>query len=111
MTAEANPTVMLPDMCRKHQYLLVHQADYKESDPWRALIVVAQIALMQGATADMETHKRMNGDITKLHTLGCLACYKPDVFGAVVEAAKSHDLQQIKAVGERYLQQAAQSKG
>lgn len=97
------PTIPLPDMCQTHQWLLVKQAGYSENDAWRALIIVSQITLFQAVTCDGETHKRIAGDITRLPELGCLACYKPDVFGEVVEAAKSHDLGKIKMIGERYI--------
>lgn len=102
--SEERPLIMVADMCKKHTWLLVHQAGYREQDPWRALVVVSQIALMQAATCDDATHERINGDITKIGSLGCLACYKPDAFGEVVEAAKSHDLKQIKALGERWIE-------
>ena len=101
------PTIMVSDMCQKHQWLLVKQAGYSEKEPWRALVIVSQIALFQAATCDDQTHRRIDGDITKIGSLGCLACYKPDAFGDVVEAAKSHDLGKIKALGERYVRAAA----
>jgi hypothetical protein len=98
---------MVPDMCQKHQSLLVHQAGYKESDPWRALVIISQVALFQAATCDDKTHKVIAGDIGRIGELGCLACYKPDAFGEVVEAAKSHELGAIKALGERWLKAAS----
>lgn len=98
--------VMVADMCQKHQYLLVHQAGYRPEDTWRALIIVAQIALFQAATCDEQTHRRTGGDIKRVSELGCLACYKPDAFGEIVEAAKSHDLKDIKVLGERWIEAA-----
>lgn len=98
--------VMVPDMCQKHQFLLVKQAGYAESDPWRALVLASQIALFQAATVDDRTHKRLGGDITRLSEIGCLACYKPDAFGEVVEAAKSRDLGVIKKLGEKWIANA-----
>lgn len=103
------PAIAVPDMCQTHQYLLVRQAGYSPSDPWRALIIASQIALFQAATTDPKTHSRIGGDITRLHEIGCLACYKPDAFGEVVEAAKSHDLGKIKALGEHWVQAAAET--
>lgn len=102
-----NPQVTVPNMCKRHQRLLVHQASYAETDPWRALIIMAQVALLQAATCDPETHKRIGDDITKITGLGCLACYKPDVFGEIVEAAKSRDLGAIKELGERWVKESA----
>lgn len=101
--------INIPNMCDKHQSLLVHQAGYRESDPWRVVIIAAQIALFQAATADPQTHARVGGDLTKLADLGCLACYKPDAFGEVVEVAKSHDIGQIKALGERWVKEGSQT--
>lgn len=98
------PTIMVPDMCKKHQSLLVHQANYKPDDSWRVLIVAAQIALFQAATTDPKTHEKIGDDITKIGELGCLACYKPDAFGSIAETAKYHDIKEIKALGEKWLQ-------
>lgn len=96
-------------MCERHRSLLVHQAQYTEAEPWLALIVCAQIALFQAATCDPQTHERTGGDIAKLSAFGCLACYKPDAFGEIVEAAKSHDLGTVKALGERWVAEARRS--
>lgn len=101
------PQVMIPNMCQKHQSLLVHQAQYKESDPWRALILASQIVLFQATTAHPQTAEKIGGDITRIGELGCLACFRPDVFGEIVEAAKSHDIGAIKAVGDRWVFGAA----
>ncbi len=90
-------------MCDKHQSLLVRQAKYSPTDAWQAMIIVSQIALFQAATADKRTHERIGDDIQKIAGLGCLACYKPDAFGEVVEAAKTHDLGKIKALGEKWV--------
>jgi hypothetical protein len=100
------PQIMVADMCQKHQWLLCQQAGFKESDPWRALVIVSQIALFQAATCDDETHKRLDGDVTRIGELGCLACYKPDAFGEVVEAATIKELGNIKALGEGWLKRA-----
>lgn len=95
--------MQMADICKKHQILLVKQTKFSPKDPWQALIVVTQIALFQAATADKKTYGRIDGDITKLPSLGCLACYKPDAFGEIVEAAKSHDLGKVKALGEGWV--------
>jgi hypothetical protein len=105
-----NPQITVADMCTKHQTLLIHQAKYSEKDPWRALIIAAQITLFQAATIDPRTYEKISGDISNIGKLGCLACYKPDAFGEVVEAAKTHDLGKIKALGEMWLHKAEQSK-
>ncbi len=99
----ANPRLTVPDLCRTHQSLLVQQAGYAESDPWRALIVMTQIALFQAATADPSTYDRIGGRVERIPELGCLACYKPDAFGEIVEAAKSRDPGAIKRLGESWL--------
>lgn len=102
----AQPNIILPNMCQTHQGLLVHQARYSRKDPWRALIVSVQVALFQAAMCDPKTHERIGGDIARLPELGCLACYRPDAFGEIVETAKAHDLGQIKALGERWVHEA-----
>ncbi len=105
------PQITVPDMCQKHQALLCRQAGYSPRDPWRALVVMAQIALFQAMTVDDSAHERTGGEITKFETLGCFACYKPDAFGEIVEAAKSRDPGAIKALGERWVADgAARSK-
>lgn len=98
------PTITVPDMCRLHQQLLVQQAGYSRSDPWRALIIMAQIALFQAATADGQFYERVGGDLERIGEVGCLACFKPDAFGEVVEAAKSDDIGAIKRLGESWVQ-------
>jgi len=110
--AEKNIQISMPQMCDRHQQLLVHQAGYSEKDPWRALIVVTQIALFQATTCDPKTAVRIGGDVSRLSELGCLACNKPDSFGEIVEAAKSRDLGDIKALGEKWINEAgAQGQG
>lgn len=104
------PLIVVPQMCTTHRSLLVHQAGYGPNDTWRALVIASNIVLFQAATADPQTWARID-DVTKIGELGCLACYKPDAFGEVVEAAKSHDLGQIKALGERWLKESNSSGG
>jgi hypothetical protein len=110
-TAMKTPQITVPNMCQKHQWLLVKQAGYKESDPWRALIIMAQIALFQGATADPVFHEKTGGNIEHIDRVGCLACFKPDCFGAIVEAAKSPDPGAIKLLGESWLQKKGEANG
>lgn len=105
-----NPQIQLPEMCRTHQVLLVRQAGYRESDPWRSLLIGAQIALFQAATAHPGTHDRLGGDITKIGSIGCLACYRPDAFGEIVEAAQAGGLGAVKAVGDRWVSEAGKQE-
>lgn len=102
MSTEQKPPIQLPNMCDKHQRLLVQQAKYAETDPWQALIMVCQVVLFQGASANTDLQKELGGDITRISELGCMACRKPDLFGEVVEVAKSKDLGKIKALGEKW---------
>jgi hypothetical protein len=96
--------VNIPNMCQMHQSLLVHQASYGPDDPWRVLIVMAQVALFQAATADPYFHERTGGDIFRTSEIGCLACFKPDAFGEIVEAAKDkNNPGAIKRLGESWL--------
>ncbi len=99
------PRITVPDMCHKHQWLLVDQAQYKPAEPWRALIIMAQIALFQAATADPYFHERLGGTLERIGEIGCLACFKPDAFGQIVEAAKDkNDMGAIKRLGESWVQ-------
>ncbi len=94
-------------MCQRHQRRLVDAAKLGPEDPWRSLVIVAQIVLFQSATANDATYTRLNADITKIASLGCLACYNPEAFGEVEQAAKANDLGALKALGERWLREAA----
>ena len=109
-TVNARPQIVMPEMCYTHQYLLVQQAGYTPDDPWQALIIASQVALFQAATADPKTHEKLGGDVTRIPELGCLACYKPDAFGEVVQASMSHDLGEIKALGEKWVAEAKVGK-
>lgn len=97
-----NVQIMVPDMCLLHQRLLVQQVGIPSTGPWRALIIMAQVALFQGATADPKFHAKIGGNMNRVGEVGCLACFKPDRFGEIVEAAKT-DMGSIKALGESWV--------
>lgn len=106
------PGIILPDMCSTHRTLLVKQCAYGPQDPWRALEIATQIALFQGASADTKVHAETNGKIENLQRLGCLACRKPDLFGALVDTVqktfpRSAHIGAIKALGERWIAEGA----
>jgi hypothetical protein len=73
-------------------------------DPWRALLICVQIALFQAVTCDDTAYDKAGGDVANLARLGCFACFKPDRFGELVEAAKTHDLGVIKRLGESWVE-------
>ena len=100
-----SPRIVVPDMCRKHQRLLLDQIGIGPEGPWRVAIVAAQITLFQGTTAHKSTYERIGRDITRISELGCLACDRPDVFGQIVEAWQggtdiSASIAAVKALGE-----------
>ena len=97
------PTIVVPNMCQKHQRLLVQQLGLGPNDTWRAAIVMAQIVLFQAATAHPSTYERIGGDITRISELGCLACDRPDAFGEIIETTKTKGFGAVKALGESYL--------
>lgn len=99
-----NPQVNVPNMCKKHQSLLIHQVGISEDGPWRSLIIMAQIALFQAATIREGIYEKLNGDISKLDSLGCLACYMPDKFGEIVDTAIKE--KSLKLLGEKWIEQA-----
>lgn len=102
MSSTATPQVNLPPMCNTHRALLVQQVGYGPKDPWQQLEVMAGLALFQAAVMDSKVAAELGGDITKLPTLGCLACRKPDAFGEVVQAAQAGGADGIKALCERW---------
>jgi len=65
------------------------------------------IALFQAATSDPKIQKELEGDITRVHKLGCLACRKPDAFGEIIQAQAQGDLKAIKELGERWIREAS----
>ena len=97
------PQIDLPQMCQMHQSLLVHQCGYGPNDTWRALIIMANIALFQGASADDAFWERLGGDISRIGEVGCLACFKPDKFGEIVDAVQRKGAGTIKQLGESWL--------
>lgn len=103
----ANVQIVMPDLCKTHQRLLVQQCGYGPNDTWRALMIVTQIALFQGATVDPDTHKKIGDDIRGIQKLGCLACWKPERFGEIVQAiGTSKDIGKIKTLGESWVEVA-----
>lgn len=104
----SDPVVYVPDMCQYHQARLVRHAGYGPEDAWRALIIMVQVALFQGVTADPKIHERIGVDITRLKDVGCLACLKPTLFNELVEVAKNkEDMGAIKRLGESWLNAAS----
>lgn len=97
------PIIQPAQMCKMHQSLLVHQAGYGPDDTWRSLIIMAQIALFQAATADDTFYDKLDGDITRVVEIGCLACFKPDKFGEIVNIIQQKGQDAIKELGESWL--------
>jgi len=104
------PTIFVPTMCQKHQRLLVDQVCVGPGGPWRAYIIVAQVALFQAATAHPTTFERIGGDVTRIGELGCLACDRPDAFGEIVAAFQAGGVAAVKAWGEAIVQNGANSE-
>lgn len=94
-------------MCRKHQQLLVGQVGLKPSDPWRAHVIVAQIVLFQATSAHPSTYERLGGDLKRLGELGCLACFRPDAFGEIIQAFQRGGIAAVKALGDRIVNDKA----
>lgn len=102
MTDTPRPTIEVPNMCQKHQGLLLRQIGIGPNGPWRSAIIVAQITLFQGTTAHPDTYGKIGGDISRIGELGCLACERPDVFGEIVEAWAG-GIPAVKLLGENYV--------
>jgi hypothetical protein len=104
--SDDRPIIEMPPLCKSHRSLLVHGAGYKQTDPWMALEVATQAVLFQGATCEKIIWEKLGGDVTKLPTLGCLACLCPDKFTLVVEAAKTKDIGAVAALGKQWIEKA-----
>lgn len=102
--SEETKQINVPSMCIHHQRRLVVEAKYSPKDPWQSLMIMTNIVLFQAAAADKKTHEKLNNDITKIDSLGCLACYKPTVFGEITRIAKSRDLGKLKEYGQTFLE-------
>jgi len=61
------------------------------------------------ATADDTFYDRIGGDLQRIGEIGCLACFKPDAFGEIVEAAKRERRHggTIKRLGESWVRRPA----
>lgn len=97
-----DPQIMLAPLCQRHAAEIVRRAKYSQSDKWRVLIVMAQIALFQGATATPSVQKRIEGNVERIEELGCLGCRLPNKWEQVVQAAKV-SLPAVKALGESWV--------
>lgn len=106
-----HPQVEVPQMCQKHQRLLVEQLRIGPEGPWQIAIVAVQIVLFQGSLTFQSVWGKIGGDVTKLKTLGCLACERPDVFGEAIEAYRQHGIAGTKARGERYVAEGKRTDG
>lgn len=99
------PRVSVPPFCVTHAHLLVYQLGFGDTDPWRALTVVAQVTLFQALISDPTTCEKVGGAVENLSSLGCFACVKPDAFGEIIavgqQAGRSGAIAAIKKYGEK----------
>src|SRR5262245_32156924 len=74
ITEEGDERVVInaPPFCERHVSKLVHGAGYTDEDPWRAMVLVAQIVLFQCATTKASIWRKIEGDVNRLAELGCL---------------------------------------
>ena len=110
----SNPQIQMPGFCLRHSSLLLRQAEYKESDPWRALLIAAEITLFQAMTCDKKVQEKLDGVIEDITKLGCFACYKPEVFGQIVRAVRSSrkgDISKVVDLGKRMVLNSQASEG
>lgn len=97
------PLIQIPNMCKMHQSLLVNQCNFTKNDPWRSLIIMAQVSLFQAATVDDNFYQEIDGDLLKTEKIGCLACFKPNIFDEIVNVVQTKGQGAIKELGESYL--------
>ncbi len=103
MNEHEQPRITVPQMCQLHQRLLVDQLEIGPDGPWRSHILVAQITLFQATTAHPSTYKQIDGDVQRIEELGCLACFRPDAFGEIIQAFQQGGIGAVKALGEKYV--------
>lgn len=104
------PRITVPDMCQMHQRLLLDQIGIGPDGPWRSHIIVAQIALFQGTTAHPDTYARIGGVVERIAELGCLACFRPDTFGSIVQAFQQGGIKAVKQLGEQLVNEARKDR-
>ena len=109
-----NAPIHIPQLCNTHRTLLVQQCEYGPADSWRALEIATTIALFQGMSADPRVHEESNGDLAKVAAIGCPACRKPDLFGALVHRVqitpRAEQIGAIKKLGEQWVTEATAGK-
>lgn len=112
---EQQPRIVLPNMCLRHRQLLVAQTGFGPNDSWQVLEAVTNITLFQGASCDQKVYEEVGGKIENFVKLGCLACRKPDLFGEIVQAVqqagKVNAFSTLKALGERWVNEAKKEAG
>lgn len=106
--SEPQKQIKAPQMCEKHRALLIHGTKFKKNDPWQILEVVSTIVLLQAASSQKVTHDKIGDDFTKIETIGCLACWCPDVFSKIVRMVKGQKKVEqfapmLKKYGESFL--------
>jgi hypothetical protein len=62
---------------------------------------------LQAATSDDEIRDRVGGDVFRIAELGCLGCLRPDALAAIIKAGQSHDLGEIKTLGEEWVRRGS----
>lgn len=106
-----NTQINVAPFCQTHRYLLVKQLGFGPADHWQAMEIAASIAMFQGMTADPKVHAELQGDVTRLPALGCMACRKPDLFGTLVNEGQQVEKDDVigcfKRLGEHWISEAS----
>lgn len=98
-----NKRIDCPPMCERHRSELIHGAKFKMGDPWMALEVVSQLALVQATLADKKYLIKYSNDPMGINRVGCLACFSPKIFKEIIDVAKkTRDIGEVKKIGERF---------
>lgn len=91
----------LPQFCDHCQASIVHGAGFGQSDPWRAAIVVVNVAMFQVAAGRPQIHARcaqteQGADANDLSLvlveIGCLGCYLPKALAATIDELRERGL-------------------
>ena len=98
-----NKQISIPSFCEYHRSRLVHGAKFREKDPWMALEVASQIAMLQAIMVSNTFHIKFGGDVEKIQNVGCLACFENKTFKQLVKIAKKNkSIKDIKEFGDSF---------
>lgn len=111
-----NPTVVVPQLCQKHQRALIQRLMIPESGPWRVAIITAQIMMFQAAVANDVVWQRCSAladgqpnseDLSLvLAEIGCLACFEREGWLRVLRIMGTKGIRYAAQVAQKQIEDA-----